>query len=366
MAGICEACKGNITVTQKRIKCSNCVQLYHSECVNYNNESTSRSQWKCPDCIASQRKGGDNSNTPIRGAKTVKDLSINPPKNKEIAASTSSTDMCGQTSTSPSIAVSPDIGNTFSYKLSENSLVLQIENMLDVKLNLLKKDMIKEIKTSLIVEFRNELQAINTKYNELEILCTKVHDENEDLRKTLDTLQTNLIEDRDKINELQSQINKQQQWARMSNIEIVGLPESPNESAADLVVAIANHAGISLQRNQVETAYRVRPMKKVEGRPKPIVAKLQTRMLKDQIIAGLRKTNGISTRDVGLGGNNRKFFVNEHLTPENKQLLSSVKTHAKTKSYKFVWVRNCNIFLRKNEESPVITISSIKDIQKIT
>lgn len=368
MAGICEACKGNITVTQKRIKCSNCSQLYHSECVNYNNEST-RSQWKCPNCFAYQRKGGDNSNTPIRGAKTAKELPLNPPKNKGVTATTSSADMYGQTSqesTNPSTATSPEIGNTCTYSLSENSLVLQIENMLDVKLNLLKKDMVKEIHSSLVTEFRKDLQKINTKYNELENVCAKLHEEKEDLRKNLNTLQTKSMEDHDKILELQSQINKQQQGARMSNIEIVGLPESPNESTEDLVIAIANYAGVTLQCDQIESVHRVQPMRKVEGRPKPIVAKLQTRMLKDKIIAGLRKSNGISTRDVGLAGNNRKFFVNEHLTPENKQLLNAVKTRAKTKSFKFIWVRNCNIFLRKNEESPVITISSIKDLQKIT
>ncbi|KAL4720894.1 hypothetical protein ACJJTC_002936 [Scirpophaga incertulas] len=130
----------------------------------------------------------------------------------------------------------------------------------------------------------------------------------------------------------------------MSNIEIVGLPETPNESPVNQAIKIASHAGVQLQPTQVESAYRVQPMKRV---------------------AGLRRTKGISTRDIGLGGTDGKFYVNEHLIPINKQLLNATKANAKAMSYKFVWVRNCNIFLRKNEEAPVIAVNSEKDLQKI-
>ncbi|KAL4711717.1 hypothetical protein ACJJTC_003484 [Scirpophaga incertulas] len=121
----------------------------------------------------------------------------------------------------------------------------------------------------------------------------------------------------------------------MSNIEIVGLPETPNESPVNLAIKIASHAGVQLQPTQVESAYRVQPMKRVAGRPKPIIVRLQSRILKDQIIS------------VG------------------RRLLNATKANAKAMSYKFVWVRNCNIFLRKNEEAPVITVNSEKDLQKI-
>ncbi|KAL4720400.1 hypothetical protein ACJJTC_008224 [Scirpophaga incertulas] len=110
----------------------------------------------------------------------------------------------------------------------------------------------------------------------------------------------------------------------MSNLEIVGLPETTNESPIDLVIKIAKFA------------------------------------------EALRKSKGISTRDLGLSGPAQRFFVNEHLTPENKQLLSAAKSRAKEKAYKYIWVRNCNIFLRKNEVSPVVTIGSKRDLQKIT
>ncbi|CAK1589741.1 unnamed protein product [Parnassius mnemosyne] len=86
MGGRCEACRANISVTQKRIKCTQCSHNYHSECINFNNDTASRSEWKCPACIASCRRGGDNSNTPIRSnkspSKIVHDKTMIRPSNK--------------------------------------------------------------------------------------------------------------------------------------------------------------------------------------------------------------------------------------------------------------------------------------------
>lgn len=349
MAGTCEACRLNITVAQKRIKCTRCSSLYHSECINFSNDSAPRSQWKCPICVAGQRKGGNNSSTPVcNTAKPVKELS-------------SPTASKSQSSPASTMATTVNLASM----TNECDIVAKIERILDSKLQTLKNEMIKELRGSLAVEFRKELTAVTDKFERLESSHASLQIEHAALKRDFDSLQKKTLEEVDKITDLQGQLNKQQQWARMSNIEIVGLPETPKESPVDLALKIASHAGVLLQPAQVESVYRVQPMKKIDGRPKPIVVRLQTKMLKDQIISGLRKTKGISTRDIGLAGTNVRFFVNEHLTPYNKQLLNAAKSRAKDKSYKFVWVRNCNIFLRKNEESPVVTIGSEKDIQKI-
>ncbi|KAL4708871.1 hypothetical protein ACJJTC_014393 [Scirpophaga incertulas] len=373
MAGSCEACRASITVTQKRIKCTHCLRLYHSECVNYAHDSTiSRSQWKCPSCVAGQRKG-DNSNTPVRDTlKPAKEtLQVNVPKGGVAISLPVSPPVIRETPTTSmdTVGIEATLGSItagHTTPMSDNTTILsQIENLLDDKLNLLKKDVVKELKGSLMTEIRKELKGMLAKYDQLELSHTKLQNDHESLKTSFETLLKQSSENKNRIDELQGQINKQQQWARMSNLEIVGLPETTNESPIDLVIKIAKFAEVSLQPTHIESAHRVQPMHRGGGRPKPIVVKLQTRMLKDQIIAGLRKSKGISTRDLGLSGPAQRFFVNEHLTPENKQLLSAAKSRAKEKAYKYIWVRNCNIFLRKNEVSPVVTIGSKRDLQKI-
>ncbi|VVC96801.1 unnamed protein product [Leptidea sinapis] len=59
-----------------------------------------------------------------------------------------------------------------------------------------------------------------------------------------------------------------------NNLEIVGLPQTSSESPVDLVLKIAEYAGVVLNRGGIDFAHRVQPQKAIAGRPKPIVAKL--------------------------------------------------------------------------------------------
>lgn len=365
MAGTCEACKTTITVTQKRIKCAHCTRLYHSDCVGFSSD-LSRSQWRCPLCVVSSRKVGDNSNTPVRAASKIAN-------NKDGVTATrfdspppapASSAQTRVASPTPKAALAPAL-EPAAQAIDDTDLISRLSSMMDSKLNLLKSEIINDLKNTLVTEFRKEIAAVTAKYDLLEESHSKLLNEHESLMKDFGTLQNKMLQTEDKLSELQGQFSKQQQKARLFNIEIVGLPETTNESPVELVMKIANHAGVQLQPDQIQSAHRVQPMRKIEGRPKPIVATLQSRMLKDKIIAGLRRARGISTKNLNLGGPDRKFFVNEHLTPENKQLFNAVKILANQRSYKFTWIRNCNIFLRKNEESPVINITTEKDLQKI-
>ncbi|KAL4720828.1 hypothetical protein ACJJTC_014996 [Scirpophaga incertulas] len=70
--------------------------------------------------------------------------------------------------------------------------------------------------------------------------------------------------------------------------------------------------------------------------------------------------------DIGYGGDPAgKIFVNDHLTAENKRLLTSVKGLAKEKSFSYVWVKHSKIHVRKNDTSPVFIISTPSDLNRI-
>ncbi|CAG4939710.1 unnamed protein product [Parnassius apollo] len=206
----CEACRANINVTQKRIKCTQCSRNYHSECINFNNDTASRSEWKCPACTASCRKGGDN-----------------------------------------------------------------------------------KLKLSLITEIKNE---ITSNLKQLEESHNSLLNEYNNLKSNFEKLQQNVQNGEMKLADLCAQIKKEQQWRRLSNLEIVGLPENSKESTSELIIKIASYAGIKLTDDQIVFAHRVQPMQNVGG------CKLQNRTIKDNIISELRKTKGITTSDIGLGG----------------------------------------------------------------
>ncbi|CAH2091571.1 unnamed protein product [Euphydryas editha] len=69
--------------------------------------------------------------------------------------------------------------------------------------------------------------------------------------------------------------------------------------------------------------------------------------------------------ELGFGDSALKIFVNDHLTAENKKLLTMVKSIAKEKNVCYVWVKHSKIHVRKNDTSPVHIIGKESDLNKI-
>ncbi|VVD00879.1 unnamed protein product [Leptidea sinapis] len=310
MVGTCEACREHISVTVKRIKCTQCNCMFHSECVRFTGDSTSsRTQWKCPNCVAIARKGGDNSNTPIRADKSSK-----------VARSTR-TD-----SADPTISVCDDTRATTA---ANSMLIGRFESILDAKLKTIKDEIvieiIKELKSTVFTELKNEIVSLSSELSQLQVAQNHLQSENDQLKSDLCTLQARVTFSEDQLSDLRSQFGRQQQQGRINNLDIVGLPQMTSESPTDLVLKIAEYAGVELKPDDIEFAHRIQPQKPTAGRPKPIVVKMSDRICKDKLLSGLKRKMGICTKDIGFSGLEKKFFVNEHLTPENKQLLKKTK-----------------------------------------
>lgn len=167
------------------------------------------------------------------------------------------------------------------------------------------------------------------------------------------------------IDTLKAEIRQQQQWERLMNLEVSGVPESNSENVIDFVTRIADHAGVKLSRDNIIHATRVQPRQNASGRPKVIIVKLKDRYLKDNILAGLRRTRGVTTHDISVSGETRRIFVNEHLTVDNKLLFKKCREFAKSKFYQFTWVKNCRIYIRKDDTSPAINIKQDSDLYKL-
>lgn len=58
-----------------------------------------------------------------------------------------------------------------------------------------------------------------------------------------------------------------------------------------------------------------------------------------------------------------KVFINERLTKFKRMLFSQTRLVAKSKQYKFIWLSNSDILVRKNENSNIIKIRSPEDVE---
>ncbi|XP_061710614.1 uncharacterized protein LOC133520250 [Cydia pomonella] len=164
---------------------------------------------------------------------------------------------------------------------------------------------------------------------------------------------------------LKMELNISQQRERMNNLEIGGIPEKNNEDLPAYLLAICNVLGVAISKDDIIHIHRVPTY--LPNVPKNIIAKLRTQLLKDTIISAIRKKKGISTTDIGITSleKPRKIFVNEHLAPFFKKLYKKTRDIVSKSDFQHVWVRNGKIFVRKNDNAPLINIQDYKDLEKI-
>lgn len=274
----------------------------------------------------------------------------------------------------------PDDTSANQSSLQKIESILQTLTTLPEQVHKLRLDLnnlSSSITTQITEELSSRLDVIEAKLQVVENLKQEHKDTVKKLFKHEDRLssleksiknQNELIKELQlKSNLLEREYNRSQQQNRFLNIEIVGIPEKTGEDLPQLLLKIATSVNANLSRDDIEFITRVQPLHTQSGKPKRIIAKLKTRNAKDDIIVNFRKSNktkGITSTDLGFEGNSSKVFINEHLTIANKILLNNCRKRAKDQEIKFVWVKNCSVYMRCNEKSPSAAITSEEDLEK--
>ncbi|CAH2107682.1 unnamed protein product [Euphydryas editha] len=128
--------------------------------------------------------------------------------------------------------------------------------------------------------------------------------------------------------------NIMQQRERINNLEICGIPEYKNEKVSEYLISIAKIVGIDLSIEDIVHIHRVPT--RLPNRPKNIVVKLKSTQLKYGILSAIKK--GVS---------------------------QPTKEAANAANYKYIWIRNCRIYVRRSDTSPSVLIRDITDLKKI-
>lgn len=366
---ICGGCKSTIS-NKEYMSCHECRQKYDLLCANLSPKrfkklsAEVKLKWTCLECKSKQPKL-DNTNTPVRA-----------------------TSQSQQTKVSSRIGVEVlDEDCNITFRKHRTDDVIIDDKLRDIWENLMRKEMEVMLHSTINRMISEQLKPINSQNSELHESMSYISEqldnlkkENADLRKLLSTVSSDLrlLKEENKtlkeklevtisrVKLLEDESMRQQQWIRLQNIEITGIPENRDESTSDLVRRVVQHIGVSIEESDLEFAHRVQPRRTTSAeRARPIVARLRHRSVKDKIIAAARKNRNITTRELGMGGESNRVFVNEHLTKENKMLLSSCKQRAKEVNFKYIWTKNCRIYARKNDVSPPIPISSASDLVKL-
>ncbi|KAL4716017.1 hypothetical protein ACJJTC_003806 [Scirpophaga incertulas] len=178
---------------------------------------------------------------------------------------------------------------------------------------------------------------------------------------TIETAQKEIPALKDRIKYLED-FNDKNQWLRSNNIEIKGVPMKDRENLLEIVTSIGNKIIYPVTRPSIN--FNFKSHNSGGDKTKPIIVSFLNRYLKEDFVAAARSFNTLRPVDIGLVGTGR-IFVNDYLTVQNTLLLSKAKSLAKENDFDYVLVKNTIILVRKNSQSPVISIKKEKNLQKI-
>lgn len=189
-----------------------------------------------------------------------------------------------------------------------------------------------------------KMNILQQNYDEMKMKQDELIKENEELKTTV----SNMKEYYD--NKFDALENR----ARICNIEIRNVPESPREDVVAIVKDIGKIIGIvDIKEGDIQVAHRVDTRDEKRG-ARPIIVHLASRYNRNIWIQNSRTFNRDNNKQLNANNINNSFpdttiYINEHLTVQMKMLLKEAKDFAKTNNVKYVWTKDAFILMKKDD-----------------
>lgn len=190
----------------------------------------------------------------------------------------------------------------------------------------------------------------------------------EDLKKLeakLELLHNNIY----RINET---IETMQQYSYQYNLKILGVPAKANETETaqetmDLCVKLFKEMNVEITVSDIDIAHRT-PSRKKNNYPDPIICKFTRRIVKEAVLKQRTSVNDVDLAKLGLTQSKdleHRILILEHLTPYQQELFANAKSFKQQYGFKFCWIKNQTILLREHEDSNVLRINCLQDLQNL-
>lgn len=227
----------------------------------------------------------------------------------------------------------------------------------------------------------NELRLLRLDMAEVILSLKSLSEGMEKCNSRIDSFETRIkaLENKDQtieslnetVTHLQDQLNTQAQASMKNEIEIMGINEITNESLQHVVMVTASKIGLNLSKDDIDWVARAGPKKKPDKRseerdlPRPVIVRLTRKAKRDEIIKAAKIRYALTSSELGIQGPPRSIYINEHLTKSNRTLFRDARARAKANDFRFCWVSNGRIHVRKAEGCPAIPINNSVQLERI-
>ncbi|KAL0832360.1 hypothetical protein ABMA28_001792 [Loxostege sticticalis] len=313
-----------------------------------------KSTWMCPFCINVKRRVRSNDSA---GSSTA------PPPGDELM--NMSCDIPEPPANSPSSdSASSRILLTPKYEVTMEKISTLLDEKLSASLTMFMesfrkairedvKDMVKSEIGSAICNIKDEFSATT------DFICAE--------QKTLQERIDNATE----MNRLNNRLAGMEKITRGCNIELQAVPERRNENVLTLFRKLCDVVNVAVDDGQISACRRVAKQNTASNRPRNIVVTFSSPRIRDMVLSATHRYNkahpgrGLVSSDLDIPGETCRFYVTEHLSPEQKSLHAAARKAAKDHSFKYVWIKNGQIYMRKDESSGAILVKTMEYLNKM-
>lgn len=212
-------------------------------------------------------------------------------------------------------------------------------------------------------DYNISFESINTKLDE-NTMAIKSHSEQyEKCIKIMEDLISENKQLKEKVKRLEERLEDVEQYSRSNSLEIHGIPMEKNENVISIVKEVGRALDLDISDSMVDACHRL-GNKQQNGNPPGIIVKFVRRIDKEEFIRKRRVKRTLSTRHINRT-DDRPIYVNESLSPSRRRLLAMARAARNEKNYKFLWIRNGKIYLRKEENAAVKIVSNQDDLSKL-
>ena len=320
-----------------------------------------KSIWKCPTCLSKQPKH-DNKNTPVRPTKLVSPTAERSPR--LLSPTDANAAVCSyskqlQNQTTP-VQTNEDTLVEFSRSTLREIIREEIQSALKDTVS----DQFRQI-NELITGFNESLSFYNEKYEEMKATL-------EDKSVRIQKLEKDNSGLRDSIQQLSQRLNLVEQNSRSANVELQCVPENKAENLVTTVLQLGKVISCDIKDPDILHCTRIAKKDAQSARPRSILIKFCSPRLRDSFLAASMKFNRTNNQDklntshLGIAAEKpQPIYVSEHLSSENKAIHAAARIRGKELGFKFVWVRDGKVFMKKEDSSQRIVINSLDKLKSL-
>ncbi|XP_045538256.1 uncharacterized protein LOC106713295 [Papilio machaon] len=207
---------------------------------------------------------------------------------------------------------------------------------------------------------KNSMCLLSEKYDTLLAEHEKSKDKIRKLEKTVENINNKCVYVEKCNTALEQKLHDYEQLTRKQNIEIVGLEAMPDENVTEIVSKLGKMINVS--DDNIEWVRRNQPRKQGISSASIIVGfKASGTKSRDAWLAERHKLSDITSDKITGGIKKSKVYINEDLTKSTRTLLWFTKKVLRH-HYKYIWVSNGKILVKKMDGNKTSWVRSEKDI----